>query len=67
MNSAEKIDLVQALLNEEQAYTDLLDDLDKFAKGKDSFEYGLPLYDDNLDHMRLMVKEWLCKLVVEKA
>jgi len=59
------IELLQKLLAEEQTYTELLNRLDQFAQAQSSYEYGLPLYDNNLEHMRLMVKEWICKLILK--
>lgn len=67
MNSAEKIDLLRLLLDANEDYNALLDELSKLAKALDG-DRGLPLYDDKSRALLVMVvKEWLCKLILEKA
>lgn len=68
MNSADKIDLLRLLLGANEDYNRLLDELHKLAKSDLGNEGGLPLYDDKSRALLVMaVKEWLCKLVLEKA
>lgn len=58
----DKMELLQKILNEEGAYAELVESLDKFARDKDSYEYGLPTHE--IRTMKLMIKEWLAKLIV---
>lgn len=61
----DKITLLQAMLNSEDDCKNLLDKLNSYAKSKDSYEYGLPLYNESQEHMVLIIKEWLCQLVLK--
>ena len=67
MNSADKIDLLRVLLDADDDYNTLLNGLHRLAIAMDA-EGGLPLYDDkNCALFVMAIKEWLCKLVLEKA
>ena len=66
-HSADKIDLLRLLLDANEDYNHLLDELHKLAKSDLGSEGGLPLYDKSRALLVMVVKEWLCKLILEKA
>lgn len=72
MSATDKIDLLRVLLDANEDYNTLLNELHRLAivlHAEGGLPLGgLPLYDDkNCALFVMAIKEWLCKLVLEKA